>query len=240
MPDVLPAAGFLTFRACTRLPAATAELVDRVWRTGFPDIRAWVPRHIDYSDPQATAITLALPLSLHLAKTFHRCESEGEALVRLRATQAALLHFGLLLNHRPGLNTGPATGRLRSYLIPSRAAVINRQLDPAYAAARHHLPAVPLRPQHRPHLLLDRRRAHPHRPERPRPLPAHPRRRHPRPRARPAGSARVSDLPPHHRRRRGFGSAVPAPTWRPTRQEAGGPRHARPAEASPPRTPHRL
>jgi hypothetical protein len=59
----------------------------------------------------------------------------ADALVRLRAVQAAALHHGLLLHHEPPSARFPRGGELGCQLTPALADAINRNVSTAIAAA---------------------------------------------------------------------------------------------------------
>lgn len=136
IPDDLPADNFLTFRAaCARhLDASTMTGLDELWTRTFHDARRWL-NHARYTGPgdpfhQAPA-NLALPLSLKLAAGIYAAASPGEALVQLRATQAGLLHEGLLLHH----HNWPGDPGLGHRLTPAAVSAINRVIPTQDAAA---------------------------------------------------------------------------------------------------------
>lgn len=133
IPDELPTDSFMTFRAaCVRsLDPDTAAQVDAVWVKAFTDIRNWAPRHRDLTAVHQAPAALALPLSLYLAARTYQAYSDGEALVRLRATQAGLLQCGLLLHH----HAWPGQPRLGSHLTPTATSAVNRVQDTQEAAA---------------------------------------------------------------------------------------------------------
>jgi hypothetical protein len=124
IPDDLPADNFLTFRAACihALDRNTAARLDQLWLKTFQTARTWLRNHRKIGEAGQAPDQLALPLSIHLAARLYRCASDGEALVRLRATQAAFLRDGLLLHHqaRPG---DPGLGHR---LTPTAVAAINR------------------------------------------------------------------------------------------------------------------
>jgi hypothetical protein len=133
IPDELPTDSFMTFRAaCARsLDPDTAAQVNAVWVTAFTDIRDWAPRHRNLTAVHQTPTTLALPLSLYLAARTYQAHSDGEALVRLRATQAGLLRCGLLLHHQ----AWPGQPGLGPRLTPAATSAVNRVQDTQEAAA---------------------------------------------------------------------------------------------------------
>ncbi len=70
-------------------------------------------------------------MSLYLAARTYQAYSDGEALVRLRATQAGLLRCGLLLHHQ----AWPGQPSLGSHLTPTATSAVNRVSDTQEAAA---------------------------------------------------------------------------------------------------------
>ncbi|MFD1544825.1 hypothetical protein [Nonomuraea guangzhouensis] len=129
----LPTDNFLTFRAaCVRsLDRSTADRVDQLWLRTFTDARAWLSSHRRIGEVHQAPTQLALPLSLHLAARLYRSATAGEALVRLRATQAAFLRDGLLLHHQ----AWPGEPGLGHRLSPVAVAAINRVISTTQAAA---------------------------------------------------------------------------------------------------------
>lgn len=143
-PLDLPPDGFLTFRyACQRrLPAADRALVDDAWLWFFDDTRRWLHQtqlldHTVRPDPQrliAATLPLSAMLSVRLAALFYTARHHTDAMLRLRATQAALFREGILLHHEPRNPELPDPG-LGSRLTPDVAAAISHTVSTAAATA---------------------------------------------------------------------------------------------------------
>jgi len=143
-PITLPHVGFLTFRyACERrLPADAAAQVDEAWQQIFDSMTSWVSRtdqlpdnwrHDPRSLISATPRLVAM-LSVQLAVRFYTAAHPADALLRLRAIQAALFRFGLYLHYEPRL-AQPAGQGLLCRLTPDVAATIRRTVSTTAAAA---------------------------------------------------------------------------------------------------------
>ena len=140
----MPCAGFLTFRyACERhLPAAHVRDVDAAWRAAFGATQSWLMRTAPYdrlSRPPIGQLRAALPaiaatLSARLAAVLYTAVNQSTALLRLRATEAALFRHGLLLHHQPH-RAGGHEHLLHCPLTPIAAATINRTVSTHAAAA---------------------------------------------------------------------------------------------------------
>ncbi|MGC4832207.1 hypothetical protein [Micromonospora arida] len=140
----MPHAGFLTFRyACQRqLPADQVHHVDAAWRATFDAVQAWLLRlpPLDRSvRPAAAQVRAALPaigetLSVRLAALLYTAANQATAMLRLRATEAALFRHGLWLRHQPRRATGQQH-LLRCPLTPIVAATIHRTVSTNAAAA---------------------------------------------------------------------------------------------------------
>lgn len=143
-PLDLPPAGFLTFRyACQRLlPAADRARVDDAWLRFFDDTRGWLrsTKLLDDTvrpDPRrliAATLPLSAMLSVRLAVLFYTARHHADAMLRLRATQAALFREGILLHHEPRNPELPDPG-LGSRLTPDVAAAISHTVSTAAATA---------------------------------------------------------------------------------------------------------
>ncbi|MEV6348371.1 hypothetical protein [Actinoplanes sp. NPDC051851] len=145
----MPCAGFLTFRyACQRqLPADRVRQVDDAWLAAFGSAQSWLLRCYPYDEtirPAAAQIRAALPaisaaLSARLAEQLYTAGNQATALLRLRATEAAVFRHGLLMRHQPR-RAGGHEHLLRCPLTPVLAALINRTVSTnAAAAAALHL-----------------------------------------------------------------------------------------------------
>ncbi|MEV0404196.1 hypothetical protein [Actinoallomurus sp. NPDC050550] len=123
----------MTFRAACihALDRNTAARLDQIWLKTFEAARTWLRNHRQVGEANQAPDRLALPLSLHLAARLYRCASDGEALVRLRATQAAFLRDGLLLHHQ----ARPGDPDLGHRLTPTAVAAINRAAISTSSAA---------------------------------------------------------------------------------------------------------
>ena len=143
-PLSMPRAGFLTFRyACERqLPARHVSDVDAAWRATFDTTESWILRTAPYYRsirPSTTQLRDTLPtlgrtLSVRLAALLYTAANPSTALLRLRATEAALFRYGLLLRHQPQ-RTGGHDHLLQCPLTPIAAATINRTVSTNAAAA---------------------------------------------------------------------------------------------------------
>ncbi|EEP69780.1 hypothetical protein MCAG_00107 [Micromonospora sp. ATCC 39149] len=130
IPDELPTADFLTFRsACARtLDRWSAKLVDQHWADANRYFQTIAPS----LSPHPPAVVESSRLAVELARWIYQSASAGEALVTVRAAQAALLRNGLLLQHRPG-NLGPQ--HLLSKATPQLIAALRTLFRPDAAAA---------------------------------------------------------------------------------------------------------
>jgi len=138
IPDLLPTADFLTFRAvcARRLNPATATAVDAVYRETFTDfLSLGLGARSSDSDQRVVAWNLPHDLTVNLARHFYTSASAGEALVRLRAAQAALLRAGFLLHHVAGLHELSPASHLLCPLTSHVAATLHAELSTSRAAA---------------------------------------------------------------------------------------------------------
>lgn len=124
VPDVLPAAGFLTFRAaCTRLPAATAELVDRVSHL-TPSRAAVINRQLDPAYTAAATIYLLFPFGRSTDRTSYWTADE--------LTLADLSAHGHFLRIRDGDIPVPRSARPALPVYPT----YRRAIDAAFVVYR--------------------------------------------------------------------------------------------------------
>ncbi|WP_019900457.1 hypothetical protein [Salinispora arenicola] len=116
-----------------------AAIVDKVWSDTFYAVNAWL-----YEQNAGLGRGNKLPdkigdfvhtLSVKLAAMLTTAANPADALVRLRAVQAATVHHGLLLHHEPPSAQFPRGGELGCQLTPALADAINRNVSTAVAAA---------------------------------------------------------------------------------------------------------
>lgn len=136
----LPDTGFLSFRAdCARqLSADVFTQVDAAWRETFDAMFGWKERGyrvLREAHPGVDDIGLphlASKLSVDLADLIFSAHNQSTALLRIRATQAALFHDGLVLHHEPAAATVMA--RELHYPVNGTALqLLSRAVSPSLA-----------------------------------------------------------------------------------------------------------